>query len=966
MNIKNFENTYWWSDSFPNVDVYNKKINSNLKIAYLGDARTYQGLKYECFLQLLTEKNWKYVLSYARPDMVLVESCLKSCTGEFRNVLTGHGTNNTIFDEIVRYAEKLQIPVIFWQTMDSRYDKLFHVSASKCDLKYYSDRSSLQFVKNQGGIGDLLLPCVQPKIHNRFYEGLEPVKNYNVLFDGWKDIIWQDEVKNALLEIQSLGVHIIDSSFRQWRQRAAYLGKLESSLMGCVPRDMLWKILRFCKTQVFINVNQTISIEQEYRVLQAIASGSQVFCLGKPSDESFMSDYAVVIKNKRLLFESLQSSLNNEFSRIRSMQPLWRAVHANHTYAHRLAKICSDLGLAHGWNEFPLISGITATNRPYLLNQLLSVGLKQTYPKFEHIIVLNSDGVDISKLQKIDDIHKLYYLPEDQNIGACLNVAKDNASGEYITKIDDDDLYGTNYIYDIVLNLRSADLDFFGKKPSSAIYIEKENVAGLRKNDYIQCNLVFKKDFNNFLIGGCSLSFSKKISDSCFFSEDAVGIVDTEFHNDAYARSDKIGHLDLFNMIVYRRKDLSSHNWRNVILGKNLFDTTLGFGFKNFFSEEELSYSLNRHSKVKRVSEDCPVKDVQQVVCVDSKAKQFQNLSCCNDRSIESKIDLSIVIPLYNKEEFVEKCLLSVLTEDDIRIEVVCVDDLSTDGSYAIAKNIALKDSRVRLVKHKANSGASVARNSGVSVAKGDYLFFLDADDMIAPNCLSNMLRIAKECDSDLVRGKITGLSANGSPYKLAAEHLLHTENKSITCWKDEESLWYYWYFSANLYRRSFLINNRINFPVGIRNEDPFFLCRCFLASNCITLLNETVYYYRIGGEQKNKTPTLPFLSGWSLGNYYLSQLFSQQYLQHSFFLTHFSSLLPHSKNAVKFFDRIHAVSILKYIQLMFKNSNIDFFRDLNAQPWSRKKSFTDEEVDYISFLKHKNLNEVYSYLQDD
>lgn len=964
--MTNFKNTYWWNDSVPSVDIYNNTLNSNLKIAYLGGMRAYQGLKYECDLQLLTEKNWKYILTYARPDMVLVESCLISCTGEFRNVLIGHGTDKTIFDEIVMHARKFKIPVIFWQTMDSRYDKLFYVSAKKCDLKYYSDRSSLEYGRKQGFRGDVLLPCIQPKIHNRFYEGSK-VAEYNVLFDGWKDIIWHDEVKTALLEIQSLGLHIIDSKFRQWSKRAAYVGRLKSSLRGCVPGDMLWKILRFCKTQVFISVNQFLSMDQEYGALQAIASGCHVFCLGKPCAESLMSDYVVFVKNKRALLEGLRYSLDNELSRLRSVQPLWRAVHANHTYAHRLATICGDVGIAHGWNEFPVVSGITASNRPYLLDQLLSVGVKQTYPRFEHVIVLNSDNVDINKLQKKEGIHKFYYMPEDQNIGSCLNVAKANASGEYITKIDDDDLYGSNYIYDMILNLRSADLDFFGKKPNGAIYIESEDVSGLRSNDYKQCNIVHEGNFKNFLISGCSLSFSKYISDNCFFSEDAVGVVDTEFHNDAYARSNKIGHLDLFNLIVYRRKDLSSHNWRDEILGKNLFDKIRGIGLEMFFSEEKLSYSL-KHPKInlKQNSGECAVTSDRLLENLDFDKNQVQNSRSRNDCPIESGIDLSIIIPLYNKEEFIEKCLFSVLSEENIKIEVICVDDMSTDNGSVIVEKIALMDNRVQLVRHSSNSGASVARNSGISVAKGRYLFFLDADDVIAQNSLSKMLMIADECNSDVVRGKITGLSANGSLYKLAAEHLLHTENKSSTFWKDEESLWYYWYFSANLYRRSFLINNRINFPVGIRNEDPFFLCRCFLASSRITLLNEIVYYYRIGGEQKNKTPSLSFLNGWSLGNYYLSQLFSQQCLQYSYFLNHFSSLLPHSKNAVKYLDKENSLSILKYIQLMFKRSNIGYFEDVSKQPWTRKKNFVEEDVNYVRLLKYNKVNEIYLYLRDN
>ena len=120
-----------------------------------------------------------------------------------------------------------------------------------------------------------------------------------------------------------------------------------------------------------------------------------------------------------------------------------------------------------------------------------------------------------------------------------------------------------------------------------------------------------------------------------------------------------------------------------------------------------------------------------------------------------------------------------------------------------------------------------------------------------------------------------------------------------------------------------------------------------------------------IGSEQNRlkKTPSLSFLTGWSMGNYYLYQLFQTQYMQSQYFMLHFPSLLVHSQNAVKHLDRDAALSILKYIQLIFSHSNMDFYMNMDLQPWTRKKHFDKKYIDYVQMLHTQPLEGIYDYL---
>lgn len=111
---------------------------------------------------------------------------------------------------------------------------------------------------------------------------------------------------------------------------------------------------------------------------------------------------------------------------------------------------------------------------------------------------------------------------------------------------------------------------------------------------------------------------------------------------------------------------------------------------------------------------------------------------------------ISIIVPIYNAESFLEETIESIRTQKFKNIEIILVDDGSTDNSSAICENFALKDSRIKCIK-QSNSGVSIARNNGLKDARGEYVFFMDADDTIDPEFISSSYDIAEREDSDIV-----------------------------------------------------------------------------------------------------------------------------------------------------------------------------------------------------------------------
>ena len=134
---------------------------------------------------------------------------------------------------------------------------------------------------------------------------------------------------------------------------------------------------------------------------------------------------------------------------------------------------------------------------------------------------------------------------------------------------------------------------------------------------------------------------------------------------------------------------------------------------------------------------------------------------------------VSIIIPIYNVEQYLDRCIKSVINQTYKNIEIILVDDGSTDKCPEICDQYAQKDNRI-VVIHKENGGLSSARNAGMKVLKGEYMLFADSDDWIKENTVEELLQIAIEHDVDFVR--FTPVTANHPQKKM--EHLLILEQK--------------------------------------------------------------------------------------------------------------------------------------------------------------------------------------------
>ncbi len=204
---------------------------------------------------------------------------------------------------------------------------------------------------------------------------------------------------------------------------------------------------------------------------------------------------------------------------------------------------------------------------------------------------------------------------------------------------------------------------------------------------------------------------------------------------------------------------------------------------------------------------------------------------------------VSVIVPIYNVEKYLSKCIDSIIAQKYTNLEILLVDDGSPDQSGEIAEEYAKKDERIHVI-HKNNGGLSDARNAGIEVALGDYLVFIDSDDYVHPEMISRMMDAVKSTSSDMAVCGVKSVEENNGDIE-------ECENGEITVIDDMDKRIDYFFekhyteFTVawnKLYPASFF--KEIRYPYGKIHEDEFTTWKILEMADRIVFLGESLYYY--------------------------------------------------------------------------------------------------------------------------
>lgn len=206
---------------------------------------------------------------------------------------------------------------------------------------------------------------------------------------------------------------------------------------------------------------------------------------------------------------------------------------------------------------------------------------------------------------------------------------------------------------------------------------------------------------------------------------------------------------------------------------------------------------------------------------------------------------ISVIIPVYNAQQYIENCIASAARQSLKELEILCIDDGSTDDSRSILHRMKESDERIRVIEQK-NQGSGEARNQGIRQARGEFLLFLDADDyLLDQTALERMYRACKEHGVS-VCGAFRSIDRDGT----VAPMTLH--RRACEGYPDGRKMSYREYqyafhFSTYLYERRLLTDHQIYFPDYRRFQDPPFFVQAMIAAEAFYIVPVELYCYRSG-----------------------------------------------------------------------------------------------------------------------
>ncbi|SHK05001.1 hypothetical protein SAMN02745163_03089 [Clostridium cavendishii DSM 21758] len=223
---------------------------------------------------------------------------------------------------------------------------------------------------------------------------------------------------------------------------------------------------------------------------------------------------------------------------------------------------------------------------------------------------------------------------------------------------------------------------------------------------------------------------------------------------------------------------------------------------------------------------------------------------------MKANLFLSIIIPMYNTEDYVTKCLESLNKQKDKDFEILLIDDGSTDKSYLTAiRYLENTDLKYKITK-QSNKGQSIARNVGITEASGEYILFLDSDDFVSENLISCLKNNIKKEKFDVV---LFNYNRVNSDYKVMNNKKVNLDFSNISgmdilyAYKDNKfSLW----TSSLVYSRGFLQENKMNYLENVYGaEDLNFIFKALILANKITYIDKELSYYY---QRKNSLTNSP------------------------------------------------------------------------------------------------------------
>ena len=530
-------------------------------VAAILDTFTEYCLSYEADLVLLTPKQWKRQLERAQPTFLLVESAWSGNNGEWRYLLTNYKSRDVNpLRDLVKHCREHGLTTVFWNKEDPPNFEVFIDAAKEFDFVFTTDADCIPKYKEICGHDRVYLMAFacQPRLHNPCRDKSWP--RYPVCFAG----SWMEKYSERRRSLDDLlepalafGLHIFDRNFKVNGYDSRYLfpDRYQSAIKGSLDYEHMLTAYR-CY-DVMMNVNTVTDSRTMFsrRVFESLACGTPVISTDSVGLRAMLGGYVRITRNSQDTTSHLNELLADEERRMREGHLGYRYVHSHHTYRHRMKEMFLEIGVESGDSaRKPSVSAVIATCRPDNVKFAIENYRKQVYAEKELLLVLNNAIFDVESIEaRTKDLHNVRIVQIDGSVtlGHSLNRGVEEASGDYIAKMDDDDHYGENYLSDMMLAADFSGADILGKG-TYFVHMKAGNITALR-------SVASQHEFTDF-VAGATLTGRREVLREIRFPDCTRG-EDSSLLAKASKAGCRIYSADAFNMLVVRGTDHRRHTW---------------------------------------------------------------------------------------------------------------------------------------------------------------------------------------------------------------------------------------------------------------------------------------------------------------------------------------------------------------------------------------------------------------------
>ena len=496
-------------------------------------------------------------------------------------------------------------------------------------------------------------------------------------------------------------------------------------------------------------------------------------------------------------------------------------------------------------------------NTEKYLRQCLDSIINQTYTNFE-VLLVNDGSTDSSGMicQEYleNDSRFRYFEKENGGVSSARNLGHERSGGAYITFIDSDEWVEPNHLEALLKGIKENNADIAVSKHKSfnteddlfyfpAYSNQNQNDLCIKKKQIRPFLELFPK--LNYLTHdfACIASklFKKSLTQNLFLDEKLPQSEDLDYFFKLYLRSESIVYIDEVTYIYVQHGQNASHHPSetsalcDIKVYWNMLDFINELNIPNYYYLERIKHLLSYWKDSFPDSKDIKVYETMVI-----------NLE--NDITYPRPL-ISLVVPIYNVENYLRMCLDSITNQTYSNIEVLLVNDGSSDGSGAICQEFVARDSRFHYIE-KENGGLSDARNVGIARAQGEFLSFVDSDDWIEPTYVEDLYRAALLNDAEVVVSNYQEFHQERNVYLI---HLF--EDYYETHYSGEEliqqlpllerrDLSFITSWGILFARRLFDVTS---FPKGKMIEDIRTNYRFFAESCRSTYIHKSLYNHRVG-----------------------------------------------------------------------------------------------------------------------